>query len=64
MDRELKITIDGDGHATIEAIGFHGVGCKDATRAFEDALFGREGQSTEKPAMHEQAQTQSTMRAR
>jgi hypothetical protein len=63
MDRELKITIDGDGNATIEAIGFHGLGCKDSTRPFEEALFGGEGQSTEKPEIHEQARTQPKVRA-
>lgn len=34
----IRITIDKTGKPTIEADGFHGVGCTAATKPIEDAL--------------------------
>ncbi len=37
-DRRIKITISPLGEATVDAIGFAGQGCKEATKALEEAL--------------------------
>lgn len=39
-DRSIKITINPIGKPTVEAIGFNGVGCADATAPIERALSG------------------------
>lgn len=39
-DRAIKITISPIGKPTVEAIGFNGVGCTDATAPIERALSG------------------------
>lgn len=36
--KQLVFTIDKDGSTTVEAVGFEGGSCKDATKAFEKAL--------------------------
>jgi hypothetical protein len=36
--KEIKITIAPDGNTTVEAVNFKGIGCKAATKPFEDAL--------------------------
>ena len=36
MNQQIKITIDKVGRPTIEAIGFVGGSCKDATKQLED----------------------------
>ena len=38
--KQIKITITPMGDPTVEAIGFAGVGCADATAAIEGALSG------------------------
>ncbi len=48
MRRSIEVKIDLDGATEIEAIGFHGKGCEDATRAFEQAL-GTVTKRTRKP---------------
>ncbi len=37
-ERRIKITISPLGEATVDAIGFAGQGCKEATKVLEDAL--------------------------
>ncbi len=37
-DRKIKIIISPLGEATVDAIGFAGQGCKEATKVLEDAL--------------------------
>jgi len=39
-DRRIKITISPLGEATVDAIGFAGESCKEATKALENALAG------------------------
>ena len=39
-DHKIKITIDKLGKPKIEAIGFNGVGCTEATKPILDALSG------------------------
>ncbi len=41
--RSIKVTIDPMGNPTVEAVGFNGVGCTDATKAIEQALSGGDG---------------------
>ena len=36
--KQIIVTIDLDGNATVEAVGFNGKGCKDATKAIEEAV--------------------------
>lgn len=38
MPKQIEITCHGDGSITVEAVGFKGKGCKQATEAFEKAL--------------------------
>lgn len=38
MGRQIVIEIAPDGATTIEAVGFTGTACEDATRALEQAL--------------------------
>ena len=37
-DRRIKITISPLGEATVDAMGFAGQGCKEATKVLEEAL--------------------------
>lgn len=53
-DKKIVVTIDAKtGKPTIEAVGFNGVGCQDATAAFEN-LFSASGEVTRvlKPEWH------------
>lgn len=47
--KNIEITIHPDGNAVVEANNFHGVGCKDATRAIELAIIGPRGSADSKP---------------
>jgi len=38
MKKRIEITIDTEGNTQIEAVGFNGKGCQDATREIERAL--------------------------
>lgn len=40
MPREIHVTVKPDGTPTVEAVGFAGKGCADATMAIEIALSG------------------------
>lgn len=40
MSKDITIVFGTDGHAVIEANGFKGVGCKDATKQLELVLAG------------------------
>jgi hypothetical protein len=53
-EKLVKITITKDGQASIEAEGFKGSGCKDATKIFEK-LYSKEVSYSEKPEMFEGA---------
>lgn len=44
--KTVEITIDPLGNPKIEAIGFNGQGCTDATEAIEKALAGGNGKVT------------------
>lgn len=49
MNKELTITIKTDGSTVVEANGFQGVGCKDASKVFEMAVAGPGGDTDTKP---------------
>ena len=38
--KQIVVTIDTDGNSKVEAVGFSGSGCQDATKAIEAALGG------------------------
>lgn len=37
MSKRIEITFDNEGNPTIEAFGYQGGECKEATKPFEDA---------------------------
>lgn len=43
MDKKIKVTIDPLGNTVVDAMGFQGQGCADATKAIEQALVGGTG---------------------
>jgi hypothetical protein len=38
MAERIEVTIGPDGSISVQAVGFKGKGCEDATRAIEEAL--------------------------
>lgn len=46
-ERSIEVTISPLGKCKVEAKGFDGVGCEDATKPIEDALAGKGGVSRE-----------------
>lgn len=54
--KRIKVIIDPVGKATVEAEGFSGNACVDATRAIEAALGGNV-ERVEKPEFFEDAET-------
>jgi hypothetical protein len=44
--KTIKISISPIGKPTVEAVGFNGVGCQDATKAIETALAGSDAPVT------------------
>jgi hypothetical protein len=47
--KNLVINIKPDGSTVVEANGFQGVGCKDASKVFEMAVAGPGGDTDTKP---------------
>ena len=52
--KQIKITIEENGDTVVEAIGFKGKSCQDATKQIEQAL-GSVQKSTKKPEFYIQA---------
>jgi hypothetical protein len=50
--KSIKVTIDQLGGAKVEAIGFNGIGCVEATKKIEAALGGEPAVRVEKPEIH------------
>lgn len=44
--KKIAVRIDKLGRPTVEAIGFNGVGCTEATKSIEEALAGNVGIET------------------
>lgn len=53
MSEKIKISFDGMGRPTIEAVGFVGQSCTQATAALEKALGGGDPVRTLKPEFHQ-----------
>ena len=53
MKRTIEIVVSPTGEIRIEAVGFSGSGCKEATKALEEALGTRE-RFQPKPEYHQQ----------
>lgn len=51
MSKELAVTISPAGNVTIEALGFQGVGCAEASAELELVLGGGTAKKTAKPEM-------------
>jgi hypothetical protein len=51
-DKKIKVKISKLGKPVIEAIGFAGCGCTEATKPIEDA-FGGDKVRIDKPEMHQ-----------
>ena len=49
--RQIEITIKPTGEVTIDAVGYNGVGCKDAVEFFAKAL-GQTSDEQYKPEYH------------
>jgi len=60
MPKKLVLVFEADGSCQVEAMGFAGKGCKDATKPYEQALFDGELAVVHKPEIHrvEQKPTQ------
>jgi len=54
MNRTIEIIIGPGGELQIDAVGFKGPDCEQATKFLEEAL-GVVGQKTKKPEYHQQA---------
>jgi hypothetical protein len=52
MNRTIKIIIGTAGEIKIDAVGFKGSDCEQATRCFEEAL-GIVSEKTKKPEYHQ-----------
>ena len=59
--RQLVIDIDPDGTIRIDAQGFSGPSCEEATRAIEEAL-GQVTTVTHKPAFYAKAEQRQSQR--
>lgn len=51
-DKKLVVTIGKDGKTTVEAVGYVGTSCKDATKALTEAI-GQVKAYTDKPEMYQ-----------
>ncbi|KQN96862.1 DUF2997 domain-containing protein [Paenibacillus sp. Leaf72] len=56
--KEIEFTFKNDGSVSIEAIGFKGQGCEEATKAFEQAL-GQLEKRSHKPEYQVRVQLQN-----
>ena len=61
MKRSLEILIGPDGSLTIDAVGFQGADCEQATRFLEQALGLTTGKQR-KPEYHQAARRQHQQR--
>lgn len=60
QDKIVKITITPKGEASIDAQGFKGTSCKDATKVFEDLYTNKIGYE-QKPEMFQGAQCSTNL---
>lgn len=62
MTKTIKVTVSPIGESKVEAIGFAGVGCTDATKAIEMAVSGGDGNVTRefKPEWNDNSSSNTT----
>lgn len=53
-EKEIVVVIDTDGNVSVDAIGFHGEGCAEATKAITDTL-GETLSEKKKPEYYEKS---------
>lgn len=58
MEKQVIIQVSPDGEVKIEAVGFRGTACEQATRALETAM-GKVGKRSRKPEYHQQQAQQA-----
>ena len=61
MSRTIEIIIGITGEIQIDAVGFKGPDCEQATRFLEEAL-GVVGKKSKKPEYHQQSKTRNPQR--
>ena len=61
MNRTIEIMIAPNGELQIDAVGFKGADCEQATKFLEQAL-GVVGQKRKKPEYHQQARKTNVQR--
>ncbi len=61
MKRSIEIVVSPTGELHIDAVGFKGADCEQATRFLEEAL-GTVGAKVKKPEYHQQAHTKTQQR--
>jgi hypothetical protein len=61
MNRTIEIVVSTSGEIQIDAVGFKGPDCEQATKFLEEAL-GAVGQKTKKPEYHQQARKTNQQR--
>lgn len=60
-DKKIQVKIGATGQVNIEALGFQGSSCKDATKGLEDVLMGEGGGvTTEKPEYYNDEENTET----
>ena len=59
--KEIEFVIGTDGKLKIDAVGFEGTECADATKAYE-ALLGGDASSAAKPEMARKAKAKAVER--
>lgn len=64
MTKQIRVTIKPDGVTTVDAEGFQGVGCKDATEVLVMAISGGEAKDRKddpKPEFYAETGQQQTL---
>ena len=59
--RSIEVTVDPSGEITIDAVGFKGADCEQATKYLEEAL-GIVGTRQKKPEYHQRRNTTQQQR--
>lgn len=63
MSKEIVILVDPEGNTSVEAFGYTGKGCVDATKVFEEALGAAGTRKMKREALvAEKAGTKTTVR--
>ncbi len=58
MTKRIEITIDEDGETTVEAFGYKGGACVNATAPLTNALIGTPTESVKKPEFYQPENSQ------